>query len=225
MNVRHPAPDELLLDHASGAAAPGKSLLVLTHAAMCEESRRRLALLEQIGGAVLETLAGSRLSRITADGVLDALGDDSQPPDRRAGSKAWLRGPAEFEGIKLPGPLAAFADTIADRRNWRKLGLGVEAAELPVSRPGAKTQLLRARPGVKIFEHTHLGEEAVLLINGAFYDNGERYGAGDVAVNDGATNHAPVISYEDVCLCLAVTEGPIRFVGRAGWLLNLVNRF
>lgn len=225
MNVQHPAPDELLLDHASGAAAPGKSLLVLTHASMCEDARRRLVLLEQIGGAVLETIAGSRLSRVTADGVLDALDDDEALPAGELGAGLAQRGPVEFEGIRLPGPLGAYADFIADKKSWRKLGMGVEAVELPVSRPEAKTQLLRARPGVKIFEHTHLGEEAVLLINGAFYDNGERYGVGDVAVNDGATTHAPVIADDDVCLCLAVTEGPIRFVGRAGWVLNLFNRF
>ena len=225
MNVRHPAPDELLLDHASGAAAPGKSLLVLTHAAMCDEARARLALLEQIGGAVLDTVAGSRLTKVTAEGVLDALDDDPALATSRDRSNPKADGPAEFEGIRLPGPLAAYAETLAERRSWRKIGLGVEAAELPVSRPGAKTQILRARPGVRIFEHTHLGEEAVLLINGAFYDNGERYGAGDVAVNDGDTSHAPVIADEGVCLCLAVTEGPIRFVGRAGWLLNLFNRF
>ena len=225
MNVRHPAPDELLLDHACGAAAPGKSLLVLTHVAMCEEARVRLALLEEIGGAILETVGGRGLSRVTVDGVLAALNDRPRAQDRRDRQAMAGREPVKVDGIALPGPLAAYAGTIADRRSWRRLGVGVEAAELPVSTPEAKTQLLRARPGVKILEHTHLGEEAVLLVNGAFYDQGERYGAGDVAVSDCATTHAPVIADEDVCLCLAVTEGPVRFVGRAGWLLNLFNRF
>lgn len=224
MNVRHPAPDELLLDYACGAAAPGKSLLVRTHAAMCGEARRRLALMERVGGTVLEMLAGERLNRITADTVLDAPESDDVPFDRRV-EVPGAGEPTVVDGITLPGPLAAYAGVIADRRSWRTLGWGVEAAELPVSTKEAKTQLLRAQPGIRIFNHTHLGEEAVLLLHGAFYDDGERFAAGDVAVCDKSTTHAPVISDEDVCLCLAVTEGPIKFVGVSGWLLNRFNRF
>lgn len=224
MNVHHPAPDELLLDHASGAAAPGKSLLVLTHVAMCPQARERLMLLEHLGGVLVAGLGGSRLNRVSADAVLARVGADDERPDAPEAAKASVA-PRVVDGMRLPGPLAAYADVVADRRRWRTLGLGVEAVELPVSTPEAKTQLLRAQPGVRIAEHTHLGEEAVLLINGAFYDNGERYAAGDVAVSDSATTHAPTISDGDVCLCLAVTEGPIRFVGPAGWLLNCFNRF
>lgn len=224
MNVRHPAPDELLLDYAVGATGPGKSLLVACHLAMCDEARARFALLEQIGGAVLDSIAPDRLERVTAERVLGAI-DGEIPVLARPVRTAVGTKPVEVDGILLPPALAAHAERIADRRSWRRLGRGVEAAELPVSTAEAKTQLLRAAPGVRIVEHTHMGEEAVLLLNGAFHDNGERYGVGDVAVNDGATTHSPVIDDEDVCLCLAVTEGPIRFVGRGAWLLNLFNRF
>lgn len=234
MMVRHPAPDELLLDYAVGATGPGKSLLVETHLAMCGDSRMRVEMMDAVGGAVLEELAGTAVQEVTADRVL-ALAEAEDPgsdmarspmayqPRSAPATQRPLGGP--LQGAAVPAPLARYADSIESPSSWRRLGLGVAAAELPVSTPDGKTQLLLAKPGVKVFEHTHLGEEAVLVLKGAFWDNGERFGPGDVAVNDGSTTHAPVIDDGEVCLCLAVTEAPIRFVGRHGWILNLFNRF
>jgi putative transcriptional regulator len=222
-SARHPAPDELLLDYAVGATSPGKALLVATHLAMCDESRRRFGMLVEIGGAVLASLDGMQLERATAEEVVarasaTSIAAGTRP---RPAMRSFEATPATGG---FPPPLAALlADDQALR--WRHLGLGVQAAELAVSTPEAKTQLLRARPGVRIMEHTHIGEEAVLIVKGAFIDRGQRYEAGDVAISDDGTIHAPQIDEAEECLCLAVTEGPIRFVGRHGWLLNMVNRF
>jgi putative transcriptional regulator len=230
MMVSHPAPDELLLDYAVGATGPGKSLLVATHLAMCDDSRARMEMMDAIGGAVLESMAEATLRRVTADSVLALLDDDDEllerrpsPAPRRTKESVTLGG--TLGGTRVPAPLGAYADCIESKSAWRRLGFGLSAAELPVSTPDGKTQLLLARPGIRILEHTHLGEEAVLVLKGAFVDGGERYGPGDVAVNDGSTTHAPVIDDGEPCLCLAVTEAPIHFVGRYGRLFNLFNRF
>lgn len=226
-SARHPAPDELLLDYAVGATSPGKALLVATHLAMCDASRQRFAMLMEIGGAVLASLDGVRLARTTAEGVIAKAGakgaSSAGCPTPRALPAMTLE-PAPAGGA-LPPPLAALLADAAAPPRWRRLGMGVQVAELALSTPEAKTQLLRARPGVRIKEHTHVGEEAVLIVKGAFIDRRERYEAGDVAISDDGTTHAPLVDDAGECLCLAVTEGPIRFVGRYGWLLNLVNRF
>jgi putative transcriptional regulator len=232
MNVRHPVPDELLLDYTVGSTGPGKSLLVATHLAMCESSQERYVMLQEVGGALLESLDGCRLERISVDAVLaraDAVAGDD-PSTTPAAAKTKLPVPSgplggKLEGIELPSPLLPLAHQVQGASAWRRLGAGVEAAVLPASTAQAKVQLLRAKPGVRIVEHTHLGEELVLILKGAFWDDGEYYGPGDVAVMDSATIHAPVIDDACECLCLAVTEGPIRFVGRYGWLLNMFNRF
>jgi putative transcriptional regulator len=230
MTIHHPAPDELLLDFAVGSTGPGKSLLVATHLSMCEDSRERYAVLQAIGGVLLEQLEDSGLEHISAERVLEQAdvpeGDRQQPsPPLRpvAGPRSVSCG--KLGAIDLPQPLSAFAEEIGDPRSWRRLGLGVEAAVLPVSTPLGKTQLLRARPGVRILRHTHLGEELVLIIKGAFWDGDERFGPGDVAICDRSVRHAPRIDKDEGCLCLAVTEGPIKFLGSLGWLLNRFNRF
>lgn len=228
VTVRHPVPDEILLDYVAGSASPGKALLVATHLAMWAPSQARHAMLAEVGGALLETLQGVRLERASAQAVL-AL--DDRPP---AGRERAASGPATMAepqasvalcGTVLPSPLAAGGAEAADRRAWRTLGRGVAAALLSCSTPRGRTQFLRARAGAKIFPHTHEGEELVLVLKGAFWDEGERFGPGDVAVNDGSRVHAPVIDEAEECLCLAVTEGRIRFVGPAGWFLNRVSRF
>lgn len=230
MMVNHPAPDELLLDYAVGSTGPGKSLLVETHIAMCDESRVKVEMMDAIGGAVLESMVDATMRTVTADSVLALAEDRTDVLERPLGSRrlpttrsVTLAG--RLPGVNVPGPLGAYADCIESPASWRNLGLGIAAAELPVSTPERKTQLLLAKPGVRVLEHTHLGEEAVLVLTGAFWDDGERYGPGDVAVNDGSTTHRPLIDDGEPCLCLAVTEAPIRFVGPHGWLLNLFNRF
>jgi len=229
MSERHAVPDELLLDYAVGSTPPGKALLVATHLAMRESSRQRFDMLQAMGGALLETLQAAPLERISAETVLARADEADGGGGRAAAAGGGPERPAAFSGklrgIELPAPLARVARAADDPRAWRTLGLGVEAAVLPVSTRGAKTQLLRARPGVRIMRHTHRGEELVLLLKGAFRDGDELFAAGDVAVADAASTHAPVIDERDECLCLAVTEGPIRFVGPYGWAFNLLNRF
>jgi putative transcriptional regulator len=231
MNVRHPVPDELLLDYAVGSTGPGRSILVATHLAMCESSQQRYAMLQEVGGALLESLDGCRLERISVDAVLaraDAMAaEEPAPASGSAAQRPVTDGPlgGKLSGIELPPPLLPLAQQVQGAGAWRRLGPGVEAAVLPASTRQTKVQLLRARPGVRILEHTHLGEELVLILKGAFWDEGEYFGPGDVAVKDCSSIHAPVIDEAGDCLCLAVTEGPIRFVGRYGWLFNLFNRF
>ena len=65
----------------------------------------------------------------------------------------------------------------------------------------------------------------VLVLKGAFWDDGVRYGPGDVAVCEDGTVHSPRIDDGDDCLCLAVTEAPVRFTGLAGLVLNRICRF
>lgn len=225
MNVRHPVPDEILLDYVAGCASPGKGLLVETHLAMCDRSLEHFLMLQEVGGALLDTLEAAPLEGVSADAVLAraSTGSEGEPAAGRA-ERPQRRDAVELCGTRLPAPLADTAEAL-DRRSWRRLGFGVEAALLPCSTPRGRTQLLHARPGIKILPHTHEGEELVLVLRGGFWDRGEYFGPGDVAVSNDAQLHAPVIDDAEPCLCLAVNEGPIRFVGPTGWLLNRINRF
>src|SRR5262249_62126640 len=51
---RHPAPDELLLDYATGALAEGPALAVSLHVALDPAARRAVDRLRALGGTLLE---------------------------------------------------------------------------------------------------------------------------------------------------------------------------
>jgi putative transcriptional regulator len=221
MSVRHEVPDELLLDYAVGGVNPGKDLLVGTHLAMCASSRARFDMLQEVGGALLDSLEDVPLAGASADTVLAraARAPETHHAPRRAPS-ARDGDPICLCGTVLPQPLAPMARQALERGAWRSLGFGVRALRLPCSTPRGRTHLLQARPGVRIAPHTHVGEELVLVLTGAFVDEGQVFGQGDLAVNDDSRVHGPTIEDAGPCLCLVVTEGPIRFTGKAGWLLN-----
>ena len=230
MSPLRPVPEALLLDHAAGAASPAIGLLMATHLAMSKESRALFATMEAIGGALLEDLDDEPLERISAADALAVLdtGEVSDPwrakpaltrPSSRKGT------PPTFLKDDLPSPLQMAENESGGDRRWRWLGFGVAATELAVSTRHERAHLLWARGGTGIAAHRHVGREVVLVLKGAFWDNGTRYGSGDVAVNEDGTVHGPRIDDDEDCVCLAVTEAPVHFTGLAGLVLNRFCQF
>lgn len=86
--------------------------------------------------------------------------------------------------------------------------------------PGYKTQLLKIASGTAMPSHTHLGTELTLVLAGGFSDESGQYGEGDVAEADDSVTHRPVADPGEDCICLAVTDAPLRLTGALGWLLN-----
>ncbi|MGI9510491.1 MAG: cupin domain-containing protein [Geminicoccaceae bacterium] len=229
MSARPPPPEALLLDYAAGAAGPSLGLLMATHLAMSKESRALFGLMETLGGALLDDLEGEPLERISAVGLLDdaeqagSLPAPMLSPQEQAFEPATTS--AEFACDELPLPLTAVEGDVGDRRRWRRLGIGVAAAKLGVSSEQERAHLLWAKPGIGIATHRHVGREVVLVLKGAFWDDGVRFGPGDVALSEDGSVHSPRIGDNDECLCLAVTEAPVHFTGIAGFALNRFCRF
>jgi putative transcriptional regulator len=59
-----------------------------------------------------------------------------------------------------------------------------------------------------------------LVLAGGFSDASGHYLKGDVAVADPSVDHRPVADAGADCLCLAVTDAPLRLTGRFGRYLN-----
>jgi len=57
MTIRHHPGDEFLLAHASGAGSEAVSLIVGTHLALCPSCRGKVTSMEQMGGALLASIA------------------------------------------------------------------------------------------------------------------------------------------------------------------------
>jgi len=218
--IRHHPDDALLLAHAAGTLHGGAALLVVTHLTLCPDCRRAVAEAERIGGAMLDALPAAPVSAAARARVfarLDAPVDGPSPTSLSAGGP-----PPKSEAI-LPAALRRrLGEGNVARLPWRRVMPGLEEIVLEETPEGGRTRLMRIRAGRAVPRHTHVGTELVCVLAGGFTDDAGHFGRGDVGVSDGTVDHRPVADGDADCVCLAVTEAPVRLTGRLG---RLVNRF
>jgi len=195
--IRHHLTDELLMAYAAGNLPEAFSLVVATHVSMCDECRARLMAFEAVGGAVLEEGAAMMEAGVEACLARATLAPVAKRPSPRR------------KGV-LPGPLADYCRDGIEGVRWQKLGMGVRQAILPTSRR-ASARLLYIPAGQAVPDHGHRGMELTLVLQGAFRDETDRFGPGDVEVAGEELHHVPTAEMGEDCICLAATDAPLRF--------------
>ncbi len=213
----HPGP-ELLMDYAAGSLPEPVALLVATHASLCRACQAEIARLDALGGALFDSLDGEPLTAESMDRALARLetcGEPDQEPRLPAPCAADAR---------LPRPLRDYLSEGMATLSWKSLGGAVSEAALLPDYPGIKTRLLRIKGGTAMPQHTHEGREYTLLLAGGFSDESGHYLRGDVAEADPSVDHRPVADAGEDCLCLAVTDAPLRLTGPFGRYLNIFAR-
>jgi putative transcriptional regulator len=169
--------------------------------------------LEAVGGALLEGLPPEPMA---SDSLQRVLARIEQPPAIPEPGQAEQ--PSQGDP-SLPRPLRDYVGATLDALPWRRLG---PIAEVQLLRdfPGFTTRLLRIRGGTAVPVHTHRGSELTLVLSGAFSDEGGHYLRGDVEEADSEVTHRPVANADADCLCLAVTDAPLKLTSPLGRLLN-----
>jgi putative transcriptional regulator len=198
--ITHHLTDSLLMAYAAGSLPEAFSLVVATHVSLCDECRARLAGFEAVGGAVVEAVEAVPVSEGSLEATLALIA---------RGPAADIRVRPASDGI-VPAPLAAYIGGGLSAVKWRSIGGGVRQAVLPTSRE-ASARLLHIPAGMAVPDHGHRGTELTLVLQGAFRDEGERFGRGDVEVADASVEHTPVAEPGEDCICLAATDAPLRF--------------
>lgn len=235
-------PDETsLLEYASGALREAAAVLIATHLALCPRCRDAVAGLETLGGAMIEDLPPSPLAPSSFAAMMARLDEPAAAPQAGAPPPSPARAaPARPAGAPilppiLPRPLRDYAGGDHAGLAWRRLSPSVDRIDLPL-RGGPidlplrgetrdHLRLVRVRAGATLPRHTHGGTEMVLVLSGGFRDRGQQFRRGDVAHSDHEIDHGPVIDSDGDCICLSVTDAPLRFTGVLGRFLNLFVRF
>lgn len=211
----HHLSDELLLDYAAGNLDAMTGMLVATHLALCPSCRAAMANFERFGGSLLETLPGANLTDDALARAMTAIdGVPVEPP--RATSAADDHPTSKL----LPRPLRDVVGDDVEALDWRRRFPGVQEAFIATSPDGPTASLLRIQAGRAVPRHTHHGEEYTMVLSGGFTDHLGSFRRGDVAITDDTVQHRPVADLDGDCLCLAVTDAPLRFAGPLGWLIN-----
>ncbi len=215
----HPS-EELLQAYAAGHLEEELSLLVATHSALCPDCRREIERFEAVGGALMDSLEPETLADNALEQVLDRLDEpevDLEIPLNAAGR-------ASGGDILVPEPLRSYLGGSLEGLEWKTRG-GVSEVELLPQREKVRTRLLNIKAGAAVPQHTHDGAEMTLVLKGGFSDEHGHYLRGDVSVADNQVDHRPVADADEDCLCITVTDAPLRFTGPVGRWLNMFVRF
>ncbi|MGV8936590.1 MAG: ChrR family anti-sigma-E factor [Allorhizobium sp.] len=208
MSIRHHLSDELLLDYSAGTLAEGWSLAVATHLALCPSCRRRHALMEATGGEMLRLEVAQAASDISWAQMRQRL--STAPPVKTTVVNAPVSASASVTPI-LPEPLRSYLGGDLAALKWRPLGRGAYHIPIPVADNETKVRLLRIPAGKPVPEHSHGGRELTLVLEGSFADGQDLFCRGDIEEADASLTHQPVASADRDCICLAVTDAPLKF--------------
>ena len=212
---RHPAPEELLLDYATGALPDGPALAVALHVALDPSARRTLEGLRALGGTLIERQDEAALGD---DALARAMARLDQVPVEPRPAPAAPRPGFEW----APPPLAPH---VRRGMGWRRIMGKFDEIRLDVPGDAYRVSLLRLEPGRGLPEHRHPGYEYTVCLQGGYTDETGSHGVGDVAVGPGSQRHEPIADPGEPCIALIVVERPIVLTGPWGrWLNPLVSR-
>jgi putative transcriptional regulator len=200
MSVRHHPDDDLLLACATGALDMPMALIVKAHLSFCARCRNTVALAENVGGVLLNTIAPVPLAADALAATMARLGAQD------------VRTPIAGSNDNTPAPLRAFLGRDLSQVGWRKLGPSLGYVTLYRKGPLAM-RLLRGAPGSDVGRHSHHGMEYTLVLRGGFTDETGSYGPGDFQSASPDVAHNPVADQDGDCINLSVTTNSLRFDG------------
>ena len=200
MTIKHHLSDELLMAYAAADLPEAFNLVIAAHLSMCDECRARSMAFDALGGAVIEdsTCEMSAGSLEASMARIDGLPQMQVPEVRRSDAV-------------LPVPVLDYVGGGLEAVKWRSLGMGVRQSILRIGDKGASARLLYIPAGAAMPDHGHRGLELTLVLQGAFRDEADRFGRGDIEIADASIEHTPVAEAGEDCICLAATQGSLKF--------------
>lgn len=206
MSICHHPSEALLLDYASGALGEAWSLGIASHLALCPCCRQEVATMEAVGGLMLEEVAPERLRDDCYKSVLSKL--DGPLKEKRILPQDLSDGVTR---PVIPQPLRGYLGGDLYSLQWRRLGLGASQILILTGDRKVSARLLRIPAGRPVPEHSHGGLELTLVLRGAFEDDSGAYHRGDLQEANEEVAHQPLALPQEDCICLAITDAPLRF--------------
>lgn len=201
--IKHHLTPAVLMAYSTGGLPEAFNLMVASHLSLCDTCRAEAESYDNLGGSVLDGMgepAGLTAGSLEATMALIAGGAMDEPVRK------------VNRGSTLPAPLQDYiGGDIADIK-WRPVGMGVKQAILKTS-SDATARLLFIPAGAAMPDHGHNGLEMTMVLQGAFQDEDDYFARGDVEIADSDMHHTPVADIHEDCICLAVTDAPLKFRG------------
>lgn len=209
-------PDEWLVSYAAGSLSKEYALMVASQAAYSADLQKKIADAEQLGASMMEGLSAAPLRAGLLDETLSILENDARP---------FATDTSKQDGNRLdqdlPACLREYIGKSLNDLKWQWIGPGISQHRLSAGPNGESLRLLRARGGTKIPEHGHKGTEMTLILRGGYTAQNQHYTPGMVEIaDDSITNHQVTIDEGEDCICLALTDAPLKLKSWVGRLMQ-----
>jgi putative transcriptional regulator len=206
----------LLLEYATGALREAQAIAVATHLAYCPACRRQAERLDELGGAILDTLHPEPLPPDALAALITRL-DHEAPPAPKPPARAASAGP--LGGLAVPEPLRGYLARLPEPATWVSIGDGVSALHLGLDKAPVVAEILKMAPGSALPVHRHSDQELILTVQGSFSEEagphsakGGVYTVGDLGEFEAGSTHT-VVAGADGCVCYRVLAGPVERLG------------
>lgn len=201
-DIKHHLSDAMLMGYAAGTLPEAFSLMVAAHVSLCDACRAQLESYNALGGEVIDTEALAAEMNADAFAETMRLIDSGAPKEIRIQRKPGV----------LPQPLQDYVGGDLEAIRWRSVGMGVKQAVLATEK-SATARLLFIPAGAQMPDHGHNGIEMTMVLQGAYRDEHDYFARGDVEFADVDVHHTPIADIHEDCICLAVTDAPLKFQG------------
>jgi len=205
--------EDILTEYATGTLSPAKHVLVTCQNELSDMVSERIAFQEAIAATLLEDVKSEGLSDFFMGNALAAL--PKQESDETVAGLDCADGLA-------PKSLRHMLGHGLKDITWKSMVPGVAVHDILGNRhtkKGDRLYLLKAKGGVQMPEHSHNGEEWTLILTGSYNIGDKTFRRGDLHIEDETTEHAPHINEGEDCICLVMTQGPLKM---KGWLPKLI---
>ncbi|WP_371195754.1 ChrR family anti-sigma-E factor [Glaciecola sp. SC05] len=218
--VRFHPTNQTLVGFADGIIAPNESILVSAHCDLCEQCRSKVLTMTEITAELIfEQDKGSKTANIIDNELANMFDAIVSRPSVIPQASVCTTGKSLFidgKSFKIPPSLQRFSESVGD---WSHL-VG-KLWQAPVSIGGKNlANFIYMERGGSVPEHTHIGNERTLVLNGSFSDGVNEYDTGDyIALNESHT-HTPIAALDEGCLVFSIIDEPLHFT--SGWA-RLIN--
>jgi putative transcriptional regulator len=236
--VRHHPSSNMLLAHAAGTQNWSLSISIAAHLQMCTLCRQRAYDLNDIGGALLESVPEEKPSpeafrRLM--GKIEQLSDNRAPDSTKVNTQVVSGGGDEHatsNGKRNTGSTRCSKDLLAaplpkvlrkllprdGQLAWKTVAPSVRITRVDIGQSVDEIAFYHMDAGGKVANHGHGGLEITLVLSGNFSDAAGLYSPGDFVVKDAGEIHRPTATQDQACLYLSVAQAPMVHRTWQGWL-------
>ncbi len=197
--------DDTITDFVAGNLSPAKHALMSCVVALNSKAAQKAAFETQIAAAFMSDVSPVALSPLFMGEALAKLPPQDNAPVAANDPQIHRMAPKLLRDLMNGQGLRDVA--------WKFIVPGVAVHDVLESRRTKdrdRLYLFRTKAGMKMPEHSHQGEEWTLILSGSYVAEGQRYARGDLHIADEATHHAPKVDTGEDCICLVMTQGPLK---------------